>query len=298
MQIYNIPIDREKMETTQHGTSAFPLALYETVLTKNVLGFIDWHWHNEFQFCYITRGQIQITALQNVYVLSAGMGIFINSSILHMAKPLTKDATYLCIDVHPSLLSAFPGSIIESNYISPLLSDKSRSSIPLITSVSWQNTILDQLTAIHHEYSEKAFGYELSITRRLLTCIYLLLCELPPTIVQQQTADTLRLKTLTTYICSHYSEKITLSQLAASVGLCSNECCRYFKKHMNCTLFEYINNVRISKSSEALLGKPHLSISQIAYEHGFSTTSYYIQSFKRATGITPGEFRSTRGTIE
>ena len=60
---------------------------------------------------------------------------------------------------------------------------------------------------------------------------------------------------------------------------------------MGCTLFEYINNVRISKSADALLEQPEAIISQIAYDYGFSTTSLYIQRFRSATGMTPGEFR-------
>ena len=41
MQITNIHIDRNRKETTKHGSFAFPLAVYCSVLSRTVLGFIN-----------------------------------------------------------------------------------------------------------------------------------------------------------------------------------------------------------------------------------------------------------------
>lgn len=291
MQIYDFGISLDLMETTKHGSDDFPLAIYDTVLSKNVLGFIDWHWHNELQFCFVTNGQVQITVDRTVHLLTVGMGIFINARILHMAKPLTPASSYCCIDVNPALVSSFPGSTVEKKYITPLISDVSRASLVLSSDIPWQSTILEQLKVICGDYAKKKAGYELSITSHLLYCMWILLFRTVPEDYQQKSRESSRLIGLTSYIHGHYREKLTLSRLAEQVNLCPNECCRYFKKHMGCTLFEYINNVRISKSADALLEQPEATISQIAYDYGFSTTSLYIQRFRSATGMTPGEFR-------
>ena len=58
VQVLDIPIDQNQMETTSHGSFSFPLAVYESILSKNVLGFINWHWHEEIQFCFVTAGAI------------------------------------------------------------------------------------------------------------------------------------------------------------------------------------------------------------------------------------------------
>ena len=52
MQIFDIPINSKRMETTRIGTFDFPLAVHKNDLKKNVLGFVNWHWHYEFQFTY------------------------------------------------------------------------------------------------------------------------------------------------------------------------------------------------------------------------------------------------------
>ena len=101
MQIYDIPIDSSRQETTAHGTFDFPMAVYETVLRRNILGFVSWHWHREFQFCLVTAGTVTFWVQGQQPVLSEGQGLFINSNVLHMARPDTPDAAYCCIDILP-----------------------------------------------------------------------------------------------------------------------------------------------------------------------------------------------------
>lgn len=291
MQVYEIPINTDKMETTRHGTEEFPMAVYETVLAKNVLGFVDWHWHDELQFCRCVQGQAEIVVGRTASILSAGMGVFINSGVMHMAKPLTSDAAYECIDVHPSLLCGLPSGVIGTKYVMPLAGDPTRAFLLLSPEEPWQGQILEELEKIHREYEQREYGYELSVTGRLLFCIRLIVRERGEGEFCSGNPEESRLKALTSFIHSHYKEKITLEQLAEAVSLCPNECCRYFKKHMNGTLFGYINQVRVAESARALLEQPDRTISWIAYEYGFSTTSYYIRKFKEATGLTPSRWR-------
>ena len=117
MQIYDININENQMETTYHGTFEFPLAVYETVLSKNILGFVDWHWHNEIQFCFVISGKVKFTVNGFSAEIGTNDGIFINSGVLHTAKPITKDASYVCIDASPSIIKSFEGSAVNIKYI-------------------------------------------------------------------------------------------------------------------------------------------------------------------------------------
>ena len=60
MQVYSIPINSDQREITHHGTSEFPIAVYETDLEKNVLGYVPWHWHEEFEVIYIADGTLKL----------------------------------------------------------------------------------------------------------------------------------------------------------------------------------------------------------------------------------------------
>ena len=89
-------------------------------------------------------------------------------------------------------------------------------------------------------------------------------------------------------------ERLTLARCAGLAGLSASEFCRQFKRVMHCTLTSYIRQVRLQKSAAALLLHPEKTVSQIAYETGFSTTSYFISQFRAATGMTPLAYRQTR----
>ena len=169
MQVYRIPIDQDsRMEMTRHGTEGFPMAIYETVLAKNALGFVDWHWHDEFQFCLVTEGQVRFHVGNGVHLLAAGMGLFINSGVLHMAKPLTANAAYHCMDVSPKLMGSFPGSDIHSRYLKRFLEDPTRRYILLSKDVPWQSLVLEKMGEIYRVYRERAEGFEIWIVSLLM----------------------------------------------------------------------------------------------------------------------------------
>ena len=51
-----------------------------------------------------------------------------------------------------------------------------------------------------------------------------------------------------TYVQEHYAQEITLDDVASHVNICKSECCRFFKKYMKMTIFEYVLFLRIQNS--------------------------------------------------
>lgn len=83
-----------------------------------------------------------------------------------------------------------------------------------------------------------------------------------------------------------------------SVKHCASELClstNYFgdliKKETGRTALEYIQDKIISIAKEQLL-LPSESISQIAYQLGFQYPQHFTRVFKKATRMTPNEYRS------
>ena len=85
--------------------------------------------------------------------------------------------------------------------------------------------------------------------------------------------------------------KINLEDIANTIHLNKSECCHLFKRNVKCTIFEYIQDYRINKSID-FLKNTNMSISEIAYENGFCTPSYYCEIFKKKTNVTPKEYRN------
>lgn len=299
MQIFDIPINSKRMETTRIGTFDFPLAVHENDLKKNVLGFVNWHWHYEFQLTYVVRGTISVFFNQQIIDLHEGQGIYINPEVLHMIRDrYDSDAMFISLDVSPKLLTSFPNSVFERSYVKPVFCSSAADAVILDPGVFWQKKILDEAMRIEQDYKSRSFGWELAVSSSLYAIWKELVCHLHESLAEHDApaADgarmrrNQRIKEILSYIREHFTEKITLDEIAKHLHLSTNECCRFFKKNMNCTLFEYITEYRLSKSME-LLEHTDLPVSQIAYESGFGSSSYFIEKFRKNVGMTPAAFR-------
>lgn len=93
-----------------------------------------------------------------------------------------------------------------------------------------------------------------------------------------------------TYLANNFKEGITLKDVANCVKLNPASLCRYFKHTTGKTLFDCLNDIRIEHACK-LLSHSSLTISQIAYEVGFNTSSHFNKRFKYVTNQTPTEYK-------
>ncbi|GAA0696530.1 AraC family transcriptional regulator [Paraclostridium ghonii] len=298
MQIHNIIIDENQKETTKHGSVEFPIAIYSTQINKNILGFIDWHWHEELQFCIVTKGTVSFNIEGDTVILSQGEGLFINSEQLHNAKNYKDiDSSYICFDFHPKLIYGFVGSVINIKYIRPYVGNSMIRYCILKNDSEWKSDILKDLLIIHKEYTEKNVGFELQILALLLRIWDSMAKNYLVSFYNDKLIhNTSRLKKIINFIHNHYMEKINLKDISDEVNLSKSACCREFKKYMNCSIFEYIINYRLV-ISENLLITTNESITNIAYQCGFGSASYFIEKFKLQTGVSPFIYRKKKQSI-
>ena len=93
------------------------------------------------------------------------------------------------------------------------------------------------------------------------------------------------------FLQKNFQKKYVLDDLCNYIGLSRSACCRYFKKMMNMSIFEYILEYRLSQAL-FLLNNTNRSITEIALQTGFSTTSYFISIFKKKMSLTPFEYKA------
>lgn len=95
------------------------------------------------------------------------------------------------------------------------------------------------------------------------------------------------------FIEKNYASSITLDELSAVARLNKYYFCRMFKKATNSTVTDFINWVRIYKAQRLLTGT-RKSISEISYETGFYSISYFNRTFRKITKLTPSEYRKVK----
>jgi AraC family transcriptional regulator len=105
--------------------------------------------------------------------------------------------------------------------------------------------------------------------------------------------DHARLRRALDYISANLDEEITLAQLAQVAGVSVFHFARTFTRAMGVSPSRYVSRMRLEKAmAEIAAGK--LSLAEIAFRAGFSSQASFTRAFHRATGLTPGEYRTHR----
>lgn len=92
------------------------------------------------------------------------------------------------------------------------------------------------------------------------------------------------------YIDNHFKENLRLDDLAALANLNKYYLSHTFQKEFGTSPISYLISRRIQESRYLLSDTDH-TLSQIARILGFSSLSYFSQSFRRMEGISPMEYR-------
>lgn len=97
-------------------------------------------------------------------------------------------------------------------------------------------------------------------------------------------------KTVREIVNDKWNHSISLTELSLAVKVHPVTISKYFNVYNNCTLTNYIKGIRVARSF-ALLQHTNLSLTEIAFECGFSDQSHFIRVFKAITGYSPNKIR-------
>ncbi len=89
------------------------------------------------------------------------------------------------------------------------------------------------------------------------------------------------------------SPELSVELIAEKMHYSPNYLSSTFKKEIGKSLNSYILELRIEEAKELLVNS-ELKSSDIAMETGFSSSSYFAFSFKKAVGISPREYRKSK----
>lgn len=96
---------------------------------------------------------------------------------------------------------------------------------------------------------------------------------------------------LQNYIQQHYSEDISLNDLADWFNLSPNYMSLVFKNVMNCNFKEYLTTFRCQKAKELIQNQPNAKISEVAAMVGIQNVNTFIRVFKKDCGMSPGKYQ-------
>lgn len=290
--------------------SGFPvIRKFYTVVRNTVWGITD----NDNILIIVSDGRCMINCDGESYIVNKGDAFFIPAGHYYERRPVS-DELCTMIYIHFSLEDNNAILQTEQDELQKELSDlRSRLDTELMdgdSTLSYPfNTYIGNKNSFSDFTEAKAAIKKINLfsANRQLMCglqSSISLCRILSSLSQSTidklvTADNFspeigvpgKLKKAIGYITRHYSEKITLEELAAYCNVSKQQLIRYFKHYFGDTPINYINDYKLARAKELLFNSPNLLIAEIASELGFNNQYYFTKLFKKRMGETPSEYR-------
>ena len=100
-----------------------------------------------------------------------------------------------------------------------------------------------------------------------------------------------RLKRVLDYIGENLANDVSLSELAAVIGMSPHYFAELFKKSTGRAPHQYILMQRIERAKQKLC-EPDRSVIEVGLDAGFQNPSHFARVFKKFVGISPSRFQS------
>lgn len=245
----------------------------------------DWHSiphaHHHSELFYIVSGDGQFRIEEDLYPVKANQLVVVNPNVVHTevsyeAHPLE----YIVLGIEGLELSA---SREHANRYQIL---DYQGSGDVLTCL---RNILRETQAAQPGYETVCQAYMEILILRLMRCVSFSVSALRPPVSHQCAA-------IRHYIDSHYKESLTLDDLARESHINKYYLAHVFKEEYGMSPINYLISRKIGES-RYLLQETNMSMSQIARVLGFSSASYFSQSFRRAEGISPMEYRKKKSGV-
>ena len=189
--------------------------------------------------------------------------------------------------------------------LDPLLREICFTEDGIQAALKWCSTIFDILIqhSVYMTSAENAGDYqslyrslsEFRVPSELYTFMLREVTRLKKTIVQQQNSRQHQLvRRVREYIHQNFSDSdLSVVRIAESAGISDSYLSSIFVEYTGETLISYLNNYRVNVAKD-LLTNTQIIIKEIGFRTGFNTIQNFNRVFKKATGMTPGDYRKQK----
>jgi AraC family transcriptional regulator len=98
-------------------------------------------------------------------------------------------------------------------------------------------------------------------------------------------------KKIKTVMNDHWNQPLSLPQLAAQLELHPVTISKYFPRYFGCSAGEYLRRIKIERAL-SLIKHHKYSLTEIAYECGFTDQAHFTKTFRHVTGLLPKQYRN------
>lgn len=249
------------------------------------------HWHPSMEILMPTEKTYDAKIGDTTFHLEVGDILFIAPGVLHELSGTEGRRTVVLTDF--SMFNSLTHAINPiHSFIHPALA------VNKDTSPELYRKCHDLIVRIYDEYFGSRPFRELDMYSSLLQMMTLIgrsYATNGPSVDEaysnKQQAYIDRFVKICEYIDTHYNEDLTLEKVAELAGFSKFHFERLFKNFTGTTFYKYLNQIRIAQS-RSLITNPNLTLTEVALQSGFNSSSTFIRMFKQLNGCTPTEFKN------
>jgi len=263
------------------GNSSFYAYRFQTSVFE-----FKWHYHPEYELTYILKGKGHRIVGNTYEYFSDGDLVLLGGNLPHtwsgkLKADLSSEA--IVVQFSKEILASFL-ELDECRAIKKMLEISSRG-----LSFSAHENLISKLISITENQGVERIMKLISILNDLSEMEYRIIASDTFHHVVSKKSE-LRINKVCLFIQNNFYTKITLKQVAELVYMTESNFCKFFKKATGKTYSDYLNEIRINEVCR-LLTQTENSVSQISFECGFESLSYFNRVFFNKKGITPSAYR-------
>ncbi len=242
----------------------------------------DWHstlhTHQCSELFFVTGGMGQFQIEDQLYPVAANDMVIINPNVNH---------TEVSYNANP-----LEYIVIGAEGVELTTSQEDSSSFRIINCQKFRDKILFYLQQMLKEIDSKEPGFE-TVCQDLMEILMITLfrhTNFSTTLTPVKKKSTRLCTLVKRYIDKHFKENIDLEHLAQVTHVSKYHLVHTFTKEYGISPMSYLTACRIEEAKQ-LLKNDDYTLAVISRMLGFSSPSYFSQTFKKITGETPHEFR-------
>lgn len=260
--------------------------------------FFEGESHNFWEFCYVDKGEVEVTADSSAYTLRKGQIIFHKPNEFHMLKANGKIAPNLVV---MSFYCSSPSMDFFCNKILTLTDSEHSLLAQIITEAKkcFSSPLDDPYLQQLERRNPSPFASE-QLIRLFLEQFLLLIyrrCQknhpaLPPVKSVKKINDSQTYSKILAYLEAHLYEHISIEDICRENLIGRSQLQKLFREHSNSGVINYFSKMKIDEAKQ-LIRERRLNFSQIAEKLGYTSVHYFSRQFKKITGMSPSEYASS-----
>lgn len=251
------------------------------------------HYHNYIEMLYGVSGEVEAHIFDEVINFKKGDLLVINPREPHTFFAVTDSAQYIVAKFLPEVLYSAENSVSAIKYVLPFLLNSTDKRVFTAEEIGYVGELMEEMM---EEWQSKKHGFDLIVRANIIKTFAKVIRFFKSQNTEEQ-GISYEVYAAVEKALDYVAEEYQTADARTAAEICNlsySYFSRNFKKVVKRSFSEYVNYIRLIEA-ERMMFTTDKSITEIAADTGFATTSHFIKRFKEYKNISPKQFRLSIG---